>query len=71
MDIQQLITAQKHILDRVKAQEQTFKALRIEHISLIEKWQKFLGIILPIQLDTLRTLGFGTEQADLSIYNFR
>jgi len=69
MNPQQLREAQEHILATLRAQEPALELLRISPLSLIEKWQKFLGIILPIQLDALRALGLGSEQADLSQFN--
>lgn len=69
MDIQQLREAQEYIFASLQAQAAALELLRNSPLSLIEKWQKFLGIIIPIQLDALENLGLGTDQADLSRFN--
>lgn len=65
----ELIEAQTEIFALLKQKEEQLIAIRNSEEPLIEKWQKFLGVILPIQIMVIRKHGYAGNQKGLAEYN--
>jgi hypothetical protein len=66
---EQLRAAQTEIFDNLKGRQAQLEQIRGLNIPLMEKWARFLIIILPIQLRVIKALGFDDNQAALSNFN--
>lgn len=65
----EMMEAQKEILVLLKQKEETLLEIRGSQDSLIEKWQRFLGVILPIQIMVIRKHGYPGNQKGLAEFN--
>jgi len=68
-DMQNLIQAQLEIFEALKLEVTRLQEIRSVEKSLIEKWQMFLEIILPIQINVVQKYGFQGDQQGLSSFN--
>jgi len=66
---EQLRAAQTEIFDTLKGRQAQLEQIRGLTIPLMEKWARFLIVILPIQLRVIKALGFGDNQAALANFN--
>jgi hypothetical protein len=67
--MEQLYTIQAEIFEQLKSHEADLNAIREAKGTLIEKWQQFLQVILPIQLQVLKKYGLDDNQRALSQFN--
>ncbi len=65
----ELFQAQERIFACLKQEESKLEAIRNSDAPLIHKWQKFLEVILPIQIEAVKNLGCGSDQAALANFN--
>lgn len=66
---EQLREAQTAIVDQLKGRQAQLEAIRKLGDSIVEKWQKFLLVILPIQIRVIRSYGFQDTQDALSNFS--
>lgn len=64
-----LFTAQKEIIQLLKSHEAKLEEIHTLSAPLINKWQLFLQVILPIQLEVIKNHGFDNNQAGLQKFN--
>lgn len=69
LSVEQLYAIQTEIFDLLKAKESSLTAIQGTSLPLMEKWQGFLQLILPIQLEALKNQGLETNQLELSRFN--
>lgn len=69
LTLEQLRAAQTEIFDALKKRQAQLEQINELAVPLMEKWARFLMIVLPIQLRTIRSLGFEDNQAALSSFN--
>lgn len=63
-----LLQGQKQICDALKVHGTRLQAIKTLDKSLIEKWQMFLEVILPIQIAVIEKFGFeGNQQGLLQV----
>jgi hypothetical protein len=67
--LKNLIEALNEICLLLKNQESQLAEIRNSDGSLIEKWQKFLSVILPIQIMVIHKHGYAASQKGLSEFN--
>ncbi|CCB89964.1 protein C10 [Simkania negevensis] len=65
----ELVQAQTEIFALLKQKEEQLSKIRASAEPLIEKWQKFLGVILPIQIMIIRKYGYAGNQKGLAEFN--
>ncbi|WP_420421970.1 protein C10 [Simkania sp.] len=65
----ELVEAQTEIFALLKQKEEQLLSIRASDEPLIEKWQKFLGVILPIQIMVIRKHGYAGDQKGLAEFN--
>jgi len=65
----QLLQAQQEVLQSLKSRETEIKKIRTFEGNLIEKWQAFLGIILPIQMEAIGKFGYEESMDGLQQFN--
>lgn len=63
---QQVREAQVAIVEQLKGRQAQLEAIRASSSSIVEKWQKLLLVILPIQLRVIKSYGFQDTQEALS-----
>lgn len=66
---EELLNAQTRIFNLIKSNELKLIAIQENRIPLVKKWQQFLQLILPIQLEIIKTYGLEGNQLGLSIFN--
>ena len=64
-----LLNIQNEIFNILKSNEQKLISIQKSNGTLIEKWQQLLHVILPIQLEVIKTYDFGDTQSGLSKFN--
>lgn len=64
-----LLEMQSEMIDKIQFQEQSLLTIRESKALIMEKWQNFLQVILPIQLEVIDRYGFGEGQVALSLFN--
>jgi len=64
-----LFQAQEQIFSSLKDEESKLEAIQNSGEPLVNKWQKFLEVILPIQIEAIKNLGYGSDQAALANFN--
>jgi hypothetical protein len=69
MNSELLLQAQQNIFNVLKTQKAALEAVRASKLPLVNKWQIFLSIILPIQIEVLRNLDLGSDQLALAHFN--
>ena len=69
LSTEQLLTIQKDIFDKIQLNEHKLLLIREKSGSLIEKWQELLQVILPIQMDVIKTYNLGDHQQGLLKFN--
>lgn len=69
VSIDELFEIQRNILEGIKHQKEALHALQNNQQTIIEKWHDFLGILLPIQMESIQPYGFSTDQLGLSDFN--
>ena len=67
----EMIEAQQEMLVLLKEKEENLVQIHQAKDSLIEKWQRFLGVILPVQIMVIRKHGYAGNQKGLSEFNER
>ena len=61
-----LLEVQKEIFELLKQRAEDLQQICFAEDPLIEKWQRFLGIILPIQVMVIRKHGYpGNQQKEI------
>ncbi|GEM_PF-1544766 len=65
----ELFQIQKSIVERLRNEEPLLKKIAESQGSLVEKWQQFVAMILPIQLEVIEEAGFEGNQEGLSYFN--
>ncbi len=66
-----LFQIQEQIFSCLKQEKSKFEAIQKSAIPLVNKWQKFLEVVLPIQIKAVQESGFGGDQAALAHFNDR
>lgn len=69
MNSELFLQVQQTIFDLLKDQEEAFQAIRASDLPLVNKWQIFLSVILPVQLEVIKEFGFGSDQLALAQFN--
>ncbi len=69
LSTEQLHSMQTAIFDLLKTNEEALTAIQKIPGPLVDKWQRFLQLILPIQLQVLKTYGLDDTQLELSRFN--
>jgi hypothetical protein len=64
-----LFTIQNEIYNKIQLAEIRLIRIKERPITLMEKWQELLQVILPIQIDVIKTHNFEGNQAGLSKFN--
>ena len=64
-----MLEAQKEIFALLKQKEEDLTKIRNSQDPLVEKWQRFLGVILPIQIMVIRKYDYAGNQKGLAEYN--
>lgn len=64
-----LFQVQENVFDRLQARQADLEAIRASSLPLVNKWQIFLSVILPLQLEVIEEFGLGSDQAALAHYN--
>lgn len=65
----QLLTVQETIFHFLKGEEAKLLEIQSSPLPLVQKWQMFLSILLPIQKNILKNFGLGEEQLAISQFN--
>src|SRR5438128_1336 len=65
----QLLAAQQEIFNATKLCEAQLLALRATSLPIMEKWQRLLALILPIQFEAIASLGLARDQPSLMAFN--
>lgn len=66
---EQLLEIQNTIINGIKAEQKTLNSLRDGEQNIVEKWHDFLGVMLPIQMETIKAYGYDADQTGLSDFN--
>jgi hypothetical protein len=66
---EQLLASQQTIFDTLKTKDKQFAEIKNAQYPLIIKWQMMLGLVLPIQMEIIKKLGYTDEQRALLEYN--
>lgn len=61
----QLRAIQEEILDKLKVRQAQLETIQALNLPIVEKWQRLLLILLPIQLRVIKASGFQNEQEAL------
>jgi len=69
LDAKQMYESQKQIFDLIKSQQEALEKIRNSDTSLINRWQNLLEVVLPAQVEVIKSLGFSEDQSGLSNYN--
>ncbi|MBS0285810.1 MAG: hypothetical protein JSR17_00420 [Proteobacteria bacterium] len=69
LSIEKLYESQQTLLDMLKTKQDVFAKIKTVNYPLIVKWQMMLGVLLPIQFEILKKIGFTNEQTALIEYN--
>lgn len=64
-----LLQAQQKIVQSLKQHESEVHCIRNHQGNLIEKWQDFLGVILPIQMAVIQDYGYAPNLDGLQAFN--
>lgn len=66
---EQLLAIQTEIFQQMQEQKSALEAIRVSQQPLVEKWQQFLQIILPIEMMELSSRSARADQAGLSDFH--
>lgn len=69
LSIDKFYESQQTLLDMLKSKQDVFEKIKTVNYPLIVKWQMMLGVLLPIQFEIIKKLGFISEQTALIEYN--
>lgn len=64
-----ILSAQKKITEALKQKEPDFVKIRESLEPIAIRWQAFIGVVLPAQLDAIKDLGFAQDQSGLMEFN--
>ena len=64
-----IISAQNKIMELLKAKEPDLIKIRESDQSIAIRWQAFIGVVLPTQLQAIKGLGFAEDQLGLMEFN--
>ncbi len=67
--VEKFYESQQKVLDELKAKQETLAKIKAIDYPLIVKWQMMLGVLLPIQFEQVKKLGFTNEQTALIEFN--
>ena len=60
---------QKNILTRLEKDAKKLEEIKEMNVDITKKWQHFLGVILPIQIDVIKDFGYPGTQEGLLKFN--
>lgn len=66
---EQLFAAQIEIFQQLMMQESSLQAIRLSNRPLVEKWQQFLQIVLPVQTRVVQTYSLSSDQSGISHFH--
>lgn len=69
MTDEQLLAAQTEIVNQLMMQEPALQAIRLSNRPLVDKWQQFLQIVLPIQSRVIKTYSLSSDQSGISNFH--
>lgn len=69
LSIEMLFDAQTEIFNLLKDHSSKLIEIQNTELSILEKWQQFLRVILPLQIQVIKTYGFSDDQLGLSSFN--
>ncbi len=61
--------SQQNVIDKLKSKQDVFAKIKGAQYPLIVKWQMLLSVLLPIQFEEVKKLGFTNEQSALIDFN--
>lgn len=64
-----ILSAQKKIIEILKMRTPDFVKIRESQESIAVRWQAFIGVVLPAQLEAIKDLGFAHDQSGLMEFN--
>lgn len=67
--MEHLLQAQQKIVQSLKEHKGEIHSIREHQGNLIEKWQDFLSVILPIQLEVIQDYGYAPNLDGLQAFN--
>ena len=67
--IEKFYESQHAVIDKLKAKQDTFDKIKAAQYPLIIKWQMLLSVLLPIQFEEVKQLGYTNEQSALIDFN--
>jgi hypothetical protein len=66
---EQILQALNETLESVHHHKEAFAEIRVDQRAIHERWQAFMGIFLPLQLEIVGPLGFTKDQPGLFEFN--
>ena len=69
LSIEQLLTVQNEIYNKIQFNEHKLLLIKEKSISLSEKWQALLQVILPIQIEVIKAYNLEDNQLGLLKFN--
>lgn len=69
LSLEQLLEAQELMFRSLQLQESQLEMIRSLEMPIMNRWQKFLEVLLPIQIDVIKTFGFAGDQSGLAMFN--
>lgn len=69
VNIEKFYDSQQKIIDELKAKQDVLAKIKAVQYPLIVKWQMMLSVLLPIQFENIKKIGFTNEQSALVDYN--
>ncbi|MGD9591614.1 MAG: hypothetical protein AB7V32_03745 [Candidatus Berkiella sp.] len=67
--IEEFYQSQQTVFDALKAKQDVLAKIKAAQYPLIVKWQMLLSVLLPIQFENIKKMGFTNEQSALVDYN--
>lgn len=69
LSIEKFYEIQQKVLDDLKAKQDTFEKIKKAEYPLIVKWQMMISVLLPVQFEHIKNLGFKNDQTALIEFN--
>lgn len=69
VSVEKFYDSQQTVLEKLKAKQDVLAKIKAAQYPLIVKWQMLLSVLLPIQFEEVKKLGFTNEQSALIDFN--
>ncbi|MBS0290460.1 MAG: hypothetical protein JSS07_10570 [Proteobacteria bacterium] len=69
LSTEQLYQAQEQLISQLKSKEKQLTEIQTAKYPLIIKWQMLVAVLLPLQIEIVKKLGFNNEQTALIEFN--